>query len=1047
MQRLARIALVTLLFAAPAAAEISALGPQSTAVAADGRAMYIVQLASPAALARSGRAPRDGQLPLKPGADAPEPRKDGRVASAAAAVESEQQSVLRRAGITSAALHHYRYVFNGFAVRLTPGEAARLRGQTGVTAVFADASRSVATNASPAWLGLFDNTDGLSGANGLTGEGIVIGIVDSGITPDAESFRDTREADRPRACRSEWARVSLLGRWLCARYRRRPAVLSFEPPENWGGACVAGEQFTADDCNNKLIGARFYPEGAQATGQLDAGEILSARDADGHGTHIAATAAGNPVRAILNGSDVDGIRGIAPRARIAAYKACWLRPGATRASCQVSDLVRAIDDAVADGVDIINYSIGTNTETLANADDVALLEATRAGVLVVVAAGNNGPLLGTVGSPAASPWVISVAATSRTGSRFREASEILTPPSLAGRYASTEAQFTPQLTDTGSITANVVRVDDGDTSSPAGEAGSIRDGCQTLTNANEVDGRIALIARGACTFDEKITNAETAGAVAAIVFNTTGDPVLMVGDGTDINIPAVSIGAADAALIVDALADGETVQATLAAGLFLSETDPGNRVANFSSRGPSLAAQAVLKPDVAAPGVDILAAMSPDVANGTKGQRYGYLSGTSMAAPHVAGVAALLAEAHPDWTPDMLRSALMTTARQDIVTADGVSEATPFDIGAGHIVPNAARTPGLVYPATGADYDAFVCGIEDYPIDAARCNELAAAGASFDPQALNQPAMAVPELTSSRTITRTVTATRAGNWRARLLVPIGFTASVTPGTLSLAAGESAQYAVTLTAVDAAPGPWYAGAVEWIDSDDAVTRIPLVARPVEISAPRELSGAGGSGSVDFDLSFGFSGGYSASVFGLKPATLTNDSVANDPTRTFTPRNGSGVVGYSLNVPVGALYLRLGLFDSDTDGNDDLDLYLFFCPTPGNCERVDESGSATSAEQIDLAGPAPGAYEVYVHGFETDEVSGGPGANFTLSTWLVTNTDQPGNLTINGPSLVSRGTTETLSADWQALVFGNRYFGIVVHEANDEAIALTRIQVIN
>ena len=127
MRRLACIALVSLLFAAPAAAEISALGPQATAVGADGRAMYIVQLAAPAALARSGRAPRDGQLPLKPGADAPEPRKDGRVASAAAAVESEQQALLRSAGITSTTLHHYRYVFNGFAVRLTPGAAARLR--------------------------------------------------------------------------------------------------------------------------------------------------------------------------------------------------------------------------------------------------------------------------------------------------------------------------------------------------------------------------------------------------------------------------------------------------------------------------------------------------------------------------------------------------------------------------------------------------------------------------------------------------------------------------------------------------------------------------------------------------------------------------------------------------------------------------------------------------------------------------------------------------------------------------------------------------------
>ena len=176
-------------------------------------------------------------------------------------------------------------------------------------------------------------------------------------------------------------------------------------------------------------------------------------------------------------------------------------------------------------------------------------------------------------------------------------------------------------------------------------------------------------------------------------------------------------------------------------------------------------------------------------------------------------------------------------------------------------------------------------------------------------------------------------------------------------------------------------------------------------------------------------------------------MPNATVANAPTRTFSPRDANGVAGYSLNVPVGALYLRLALFDSDTDGDDDLDLYLFFCPTPGNCQRVDESGSATSAEQIDVAGPTPGNYEAYVHGFETDEVSGGPGAVFTLSTWLIGTADQPGNLVINGPGTVAGGSTQAYSADWQSLVTGNRYFGIVLHEADGEAVALTRVSITN
>ena len=148
-----------------------------------------------------------------------------------------------------------------------------------------------------------------------------------------------------------------------------------------------------------------------------------------------------------------------------------------------------------------------------------------------------------------------------------------------------------------------------------------------------------------------------------------------------------------------------------------------------------------------------------------------------------------------------------------------------------------------------------------------------------------------------------------------------------------------------------------------------------------------------------------------------------------------------------MPQGQLYLRLALFDSDTDGDDDLDLYLFFCPTPTSCERVDESGSATSQERIDLAGPAPGRYEIYVHGFETDEVSGGPGANFSLFTWLVGNADQPGNLAIDGPTFVSNGGREAYTARWQSLVTGNRYFGIVVHSAEGEPAALTRVSITN
>ena len=148
-------------------------------------------------------------------------------------------------------------------------------------------------------------------------------------------------------------------------------VLLFEPPENWNGECETGDQFVETDCNNKLIGARYVFDGARATGPIDPGEIFSPRDVDGHGTHTATTAAGNRVKASIFGTFFGRAEGIAPKARIAVYKACWLRPEATRASCNTSDLANAIDLAVADGVDIINYSVGSSLFTVTSPDDIA----------------------------------------------------------------------------------------------------------------------------------------------------------------------------------------------------------------------------------------------------------------------------------------------------------------------------------------------------------------------------------------------------------------------------------------------------------------------------------------------------------------------------------------------------------------------------------------------------------------------------------------------------------------------------------------------------
>ncbi len=368
-----------------------------------GAAVYIVKLRQPGAASYKS-------VPMELTGEKPSEQAQAARASAANAyaqtLEQSHDRLLGNIGAANAKVYSYRYSVNGFAARLTAAQVSRLAQSAEVERIWRDTDQYLRTNNSPAFLGLQDPVGGLRADLGLRGEGIVVGVIDSGVAPNHPSLRDTEDRT-PRACRSEWSRTSLLGIWLCTSYRRNPpSVRVYDPPIGFTGACQAGPGFEPSHCNNKIVGARFYLDGFLAQHELDPGEIRSPKDADGHGTHIATIIAGNSVDATLLGTRVGRISGIAPRARIAVYKACWLEPGSTRGTCTTSDLVRAIDDAVADGVDLINYSVGSLETELDAPDDLALLDALDAGVLTVVAAGNDGPELDTIGSPSSAPWVL-----------------------------------------------------------------------------------------------------------------------------------------------------------------------------------------------------------------------------------------------------------------------------------------------------------------------------------------------------------------------------------------------------------------------------------------------------------------------------------------------------------------------------------------------------------------------------------------------------------------------------------------------------------------
>lgn len=1008
--------------------------------------VYIVQLKAPSAVEYQASS-------AKPVAATRTSRRvrfdktDAEISEYTERLAAEQDNVLRSAAPDSDLIYSYRYGLNGFAARMRPAEAQKLASLPEVKQVWEDEIRSLPTNYSLDFLGLFDPDTGLRGAAGLDGEDIIIGVIDSGIYPEHPALADTKLADRPRLCLSDWAESSLLGIWLCHRFKKLDDTLTFEPPENWNGICQTGTDFDETNCNNKLIGARFFVDGADATGPIDIGEVRSPRDFDGHGTHTATTAAGNLVRASIFGTFIGRAQGMAPRARVAVYKACWLRPGDQRASCNTSDLAQAIDAAVADGVDIINYSVGSTQTRITAPDDLALMAATKAGVFTVVAAGNEGPDYGTIGSPAGGPWVITAAASSRDGKTSLEALEIKSPPAIAGKYAVKEANFTPPLEDNGPIEGRLVLVDDEDDTLEDGSAGTATDACEGLANSSDVSGNIALIQRGGCSFDVKISNAEDAGAIAVLVYNIAGDPTIMNGDADLVDIPALMIGQADGNLILAELDANETVNVVFDKSLFLTQNESGNIIGSFSGRGPAPVAD-ILKPDVSAPGISILAGFTPDAVNATPGESFAYLSGTSMSAPHIAGVAALLRQAHPDWSPSMVKSALMTTAHQSLLGSDGQNPAIPFDYGAGHIVPNDAVDPGLVYDVTDSEYEAFACGTKSPAVSSERCNELTADGYSFAAADLNQPSIAVSRLANQRTISRRVSnvSEQPETYTAKIVAPAGFEVNVVPSTLSVAAGQSATFDVTLTHTSGALDLWRFGSLTWESPLHSVYST-IAVKPISITAPAEVTTLGESGSISFPVEFGYNGSYSPGVHGLNLPLVTRGFVDDDPTRTFSFRTTDGVTAHLVDVPVDQAYMRFSLFDTLTDGNDDLDLYVYFCADDVTCVKVGESGEPTSQEAFSMLLPAAGRYAALVHGFRTDNTAGGPGANYTMLAWSFGLDDDKGNMTATGPALVNAGTTENITVTWSGLAANTIYLGGVSHTTPNGLAAITVIRIGN
>jgi subtilisin family serine protease len=929
-------------------------------------------------------------------------------------LKRQHNAVLAAAGIGGERkIHDYSAALNGFAARLSAKEAAAIAQQEGVVRVIKDVLRFKQTDATPRFLSL-DTRQG-PWRNGVEGEDVVVGVIDTGIWPEHPSFADD------------------------GTYADLGMVLddSVYDSCDFGNSAYNGAD-AAFECNNKLLGGRQILATYKLVYGLTPEEFDSARDDDGHGTHTASTAAGNVgIEAAVLGIPRGSIAGIAPRARIIAYKGLGAEGGFS------SDLAAAIDQAVADGCDVINYSVGGGA-SLTGADDIAFLFAADAGVFVATSAGNSGPDPATIGGPASVPWITAVGASTHDRafiSEIRLQGPGDPPRGLWGGSIS----VVKRLKNRNLVDAEGIADVAGDTTGQclnAFEAGSFDEGDVVL--CNQYDFGIART--------QRVANVAAGGAGAVIFHNSA---IVSVTPTDNHPLPTVHMTNAVGQPLKDYLdAHGGAVKVTLMPSKVRYARQDRRVVSrvmtSFSSRGPNPVAEDIIKPDITAPGFSILAGASPHhVGTAAQDQLFQAIMGTSMSSPQVAGIFALLKQAHPDWSPAMAKSALMTSASSWVLLEDGTPFAGPFDAGAGHVDVspldrNSAFSPGLAYDAGLDQYFGFLCGTEPeiFVDPEATCTSLADQGVPLDPSDLNLPSIGIADLAGSQTVVRTVTNVSAeeDSFFAWPLAPEGFRVEVEPELLTIPAGESASVAITITNVDAPIGEWRFGNLRWWSLSQPFgyrIKSPIAVKAALFDAPAEIATSGESGSIDLTLLFGYTGRYAAAGHGLEAATITSDNVSQDPDQSFDPSDGySNAHRFTLS---DAAYLRVAMPPEATEAEADLDIFVM--DPEGSLVAASTNGG--TAEVVDIAAPADGEWTIFVHGWATP----GGDSDYEMHSWVLS-AAPGGSLAITAaPSSAVLGDSGTVTAEWEAADIGQWHLGAVSHTGPEGVMGLTLIEVDN
>ncbi|GLT43939.1 hypothetical protein SLA2020_178610 [Shorea laevis] len=686
-------------------------------------------------------------------------------------------------------LYAYDTAIFGFAARLSPMHLESIRNMDAFVAAIPDRSIRRHTTHSYQFLGL-EQGRGLWHASNLESD-VIIGIIDDGIWPEHPSFQDH----------------------------------GFGPvPARWKGACESGTNFSSLNCNRKLIGARYFFKGYEAKyGRVnEAADFKSPRATDGHGTHCASTAGGNLVD---NASFYGLARGVAAgmryTSRIAVYKVCWEGP----ANCINSDILAAIDHAIKDGVDVVSMSLGRPEGAIPYFDDITTQAAfigIKRGIFFSCSAGNNGPH--TVDNTA--PWLMTVAAsyTDRSfptmvklgNGQIFEGISLYSGKSLKELpivYGPTAGKKFAQYCVPGTLSPKLVK------------------------------GKVVVCEQiGGFNNYQQAEHVRSVGGAATVIFLVEGEDL----GALPYISPAVSMGYKARKPILSYLNSTKSPTASLT----FEGTAYGKRapmIAAFSSRGPNPVSLDLLKPDLTAPGVNILAAWpsitNPSEEEGDKRRvMFNLMSGTSMACPHVSGLAALLISRHKEWSPAAVKSAMMTTAYNLDNRGSPIKDvyhggpATPFAIGSGHVDIQKASDPGLLYDIHPHQYLHYLCSLNYSPSQIALFdrNFTCPKKTTMQPGDLNYPSFAVPFKSDAVTITYRRTVTNVGNppvstYKVQVEEPIGISVRVKPNILSFKMhGQKLRYKVSFTVkkplIESDDSSF--GSLTWV-SDKYAVRSPIV----------------------------------------------------------------------------------------------------------------------------------------------------------------------------------------------------------------------------